>query len=225
MGNIIFNYYAWLKVPDAALPRNIVGYIIQLCLGPLRAVPFTLLSYDEPEEIVKCGEHVGTRSFVPQDLPERKGPRPEVGKWMASHRQVSQLTNDDMHKICVLKYETSCIDNRYLLQTAIDQLVVERSSHVVVKTSTLEKTSDTIFVADSIATPHAIYIASSREIAHVHEGIHGGDYSLHILLSATDCKEVVTKKWGERMPLVGTLVLEQYIIIYTRRTKEEICLC
>jgi len=101
----------------------------------------------------------------------------------------------------------------------MDELVVEHSSHAIVKTSILEKISDAIFVADSIAMPHAICKATSREISHVHEGIRGGHYSLHILLSPTDCKEVITKKWGERMP---KLVPEEYMIIYTPRTKDEV---
>ena len=95
------NYHSWLKVADTALPRNMIGYLTQLCLGPLRADPFTLLPYDNPDEIAKCGHEVGT-SFLHEELPEREGPRPEVSAWIAPHRQITQLTGDDMHKVCGL---------------------------------------------------------------------------------------------------------------------------
>ena len=45
---------------------------------------------------------------------------------------------------------------------------------------------------------------------------------MHLCLSPTDCKEVITKKWGERMTLAGTLMPQEYLIIYTPRTEEEV---
>lgn len=91
------DYQAWLKVADTALPQNIIGYIVQLCLSPLRSQPFDTAPYDDPKEIAKCGE-VGTKSFLPGKLPER-GDRPEILEWIAPNRQTSQLTGDDMHQV------------------------------------------------------------------------------------------------------------------------------
>jgi hypothetical protein len=91
------DYHAWLKVADTALPQNIIGYIVQLCLSPLRSKPFDTAPYDNPKEIAKCGE-VGTKSFLSGKLPQR-GDRPEILKWMAPNRQTSQLTGDDMHTV------------------------------------------------------------------------------------------------------------------------------
>ncbi|KAL2069862.1 hypothetical protein VTL71DRAFT_14541 [Oculimacula yallundae] len=202
----IENYHDWLKVADTALPRNIIGYLTQLCLGPLRADPFTLLPYDYPTEIAKSGLEVGT-SFLPGELPERVGPRPEISKWMAPHRQTSQLTGDDMHK---------------LLAEAMDDLATKYSSHTMVRTSVLEKSGDAFLVADGVVTPNSVAKSTKREIAHVHAGAGSGDYSLHMSLSPADCKEVISKKWGERMTLSGTLVPHEYLIVYTPRTKEEV---
>lgn len=56
----------------------------------------------------------------------------------------------------------------------------------------------------------------------MHTGIGSGEYSLHLTLSPTDCKEVITKRWGERMTLAGTLMPQEYLIVYTPRTKEEV---
>jgi hypothetical protein len=93
---------------------------------------------------------------------------------------------------------------------------------VVVKTSVLEKSGDALFLSDNIAIPHEITKKMKREIAHVHTGVGSGDYSMHMCLAPTDCKEVITKKWGERMTLAGTLVPQEYLLIYTPRTKEEV---
>jgi hypothetical protein len=96
------DYQEWLKVADKALPRNIFGYLLQLCLSPLRTNPFTLLPYDNPSELAKCGGNGGRKSFLPQNLPERDGPRPEIGKWIAPHRQFSQWSDHDTIRVCPL---------------------------------------------------------------------------------------------------------------------------
>jgi hypothetical protein len=86
----------------------------------------------------------------------------------------------------------------------------------------LEKSVDALFLSDSIAIPHKIAKEMKREIAHVHTGAGTEDYSMHMCLAPTDCKEVITKKWGQRMTLAGTLVPQEYLLIYTPRTKEEV---
>jgi len=101
----------------------------------------------------------------------------------------------------------------------MEELVVEHAVRAVIKTSAMEKANNAIFIADPIPTPHAIAKATSREIAHVHVD---ADHSIHALLSPLDCKEVILKKWGERMPLAGSLVPNEYLILYTPRNTEEI---
>ncbi|RDL40975.1 Uncharacterized protein BP5553_00954 [Venustampulla echinocandica] len=200
-------YHEWLKIADAALPRNIFGYLLQLCLEPLRTDPFTTAPYDDPKEIAKCGQGNGRRGFLKTVLPEREGPRPQLAKWIAPHRQISQLTENDMHK---------------LLKQAIDELVVRYSASVTVKTSLLEKEGDAVFVHDNIPIPHSIAKRVKREIVHVHTGVGSGDYSMHLCLSPVDCKEVILRKWGERLTLAGSLMPHEYLMIYTPRTIEEV---
>jgi hypothetical protein len=106
--------------------------------------------------------------------------------------------------------------------TAVAELANKHSAHVVVRTSVLEKSGEALLIADHIATPHAIARKTKREIAHVHAGVGSGEYSMHMCLSPVDCKEVVTKKWGERMTLAGSFVPHEYLIVYTPRTKEEL---
>ncbi len=91
------DYHEWLKICDTALPQNMIGYFISLGLEPFRADPFTTAPYDNTLEITKCGGE--TKSFFRDPLPERSGPPPDICKWMAPNRQVSQLTSDDAHKV------------------------------------------------------------------------------------------------------------------------------
>ncbi len=88
----------------------------------------------------------------------------------------------------------------------------------------MEKSGDALLINDNVATPHSIAKKTSREVAHVHTGVGSGDYSLHLCLSPTDCKEVITKQWGERMTLAGSLMPQEYLIIYTPRTEEEVAI-
>lgn len=106
--------------------------------------------------------------------------------------------------------------------TAVEELAAKHSAHVVVRTSVLEKAGDALLIADHITTPHSIAGKTKREIAHVHAGVGSGEYSMHMCLGPVDCKEVITKKWGERMSLAGSFVPHEYLIIYTPRTKEEL---
>ncbi|PMD35294.1 hypothetical protein L207DRAFT_587605 [Hyaloscypha variabilis F] len=206
MSSFSSHYRDWLKVADTALPQNIFGYLTQASLAPFRADPFTIVPYDDPKEIAKCGK-IGEKSFLPGKLPEREGPRPDMITFMAPNRQVSQLTGDDMHQ---------------LLLAAVAEIAAKHSVHVVVRTSVLEKAGEALLIADHIATPHSIAAKTKREIAHVHAGAGSGEYSMHMCLSPVDCKEVITKKWGERMTLAGSFVPHEYLIIYTPRTKEEV---
>lgn len=109
-----------------------------------------------------------------------------------------------------------------LLLTAVEEIAGKHSAHVVVRTSMLEKSGEALLIADHITTPHSIAGNTKREIAHVHAGAGSGEYSMHMCLSPVDCKEAITKKWGERMTLAGSFVPHEYLIIYTPRTKEEL---
>ena len=57
----------------------------------------------------------------------------------------------------------------------------------------MEKSGDALLIADGIPTPHDIAKKTKREIAHVHAEVGRGDFSMHLCLSPSDCKEVITK--------------------------------
>lgn len=104
----------------------------------------------------------------------------------------------------------------------MEELATKYASQTVVRTSVLEKKGDALLIADDVATPHSIAKSTKREISHVHTGAGSGDYSLHVSLSPADCKEVISKQWGERMTLAGSLMPHEYLMIYTPRTVEEV---
>jgi hypothetical protein len=66
----------------------------------------------------------------------------------------------------------------------------------------MEKSADALLIADGIAAPHEIAKKTKREIAHVHAEVGRGDFSLHLCLSPSDCKEVITKQWGREWALL-----------------------
>ncbi|ATZ56669.1 hypothetical protein BCIN_13g05040 [Botrytis cinerea B05.10] len=202
------DYHGWLEFKENALPSNIFGYLlVQYFLRYFKSKPLDTACYDDPNEIAKCGS-LGHRSFLKQQLPIREGPRPEKGKWVVPHRQVSQFGEKDMHKL---------ID-----QTIID-LAKTYPEHVILTTSALEKHGDALLIADKVPTPHLPARKTKREIAHVHTEGKNVDYSMHAVLSPKDCKDVIEKGWGERMTLAGTLKMPaEYLLIYTPRTESEL---
>lgn len=51
---------------------------------------------------------------------------------------------------------------------------------------------------------------------------HPEDSSLHVWLSEADCKEVVSRGWGERFPMSAIGLIHQgFAFIYAPRTMEE----
>lgn len=84
------DYQKWLQVGPAGPPHNIFGYLISILLGPLKASRFDT-SFSSNARILKKIGPVGERSFLKDvDVPERKGPRPEVCKWILPQRQLDQ---------------------------------------------------------------------------------------------------------------------------------------
>lgn len=97
------------------------------------------------------------------------------------------------------------------------------SNHIILTTSALEKHGDALLISDKVPTPHLPARKTKREIAHVHTEGKNIDYSMHVVLSSKDCKEVIEKGWGERMSLAGTLKMPaQYLMIYAPRSESEL---
>ena len=92
------DYQNWLKLGPGGLPYNFFGYLISALLRPLKASRFDT-SFISNARILKKIGLVGERAFLKdEDVPERKGPRPEVGKWILPQRQLNQKAGDEKSK-------------------------------------------------------------------------------------------------------------------------------
>ena len=84
------DYQKWLQLGRAGPPHNIFGYLISRLLQPLKASRFDT-SFTSNARILKKIGPVGKRAFLKdEDVPERKGVRPEVCKWILPQRQLDQ---------------------------------------------------------------------------------------------------------------------------------------
>jgi hypothetical protein len=100
---------------------------------------------------------------------------------------------------------------------AFDNLVEANSEAVEWRTSVLERRGRAMFLTDTYDLPNPLAYAR-RELAHLHDS----DISGHILLSFDDAREVLSKGWGERHRVAGTIAPLGYMIIYQPRNMKEL---
>lgn len=100
---------------------------------------------------------------------------------------------------------------------AFDNLVDSNPEDVEWRTSVLERRGKAIFLKDAYDLPNPLAYAR-RELAHLHDS----DVSAHILLSFADAKEVLSKGWGERHRVAGTIAPLGYMMLYQPRNLEEL---
>lgn len=100
---------------------------------------------------------------------------------------------------------------------AFEDLVETNSDTVEWRTSVLERRGRAMFLKDRYDLPNPLAYAR-RELAHLHDS----DISGHILLSFRDAKEVLSKGWGERHRVAGTIAPLGYMIIYQPRNTKEL---
>lgn len=99
---------------------------------------------------------------------------------------------------------------------AFEDLVEINSDAVEWGTSVLERRGRAMFLKDTYKLPNPLAYAR-RELAHLHDS----DISAHILLSLGDSREVLSKGWGERHRVAGTIAPLGYMILYQPRNIKE----
>ncbi len=114
------DYQKWLQLGRAGPPYNILGYLISRLLQPLKASRFDT-SFTSNALILKKIGPVGERAFLKaEDMPERKGPRPEVSKWILPQRQLDQKAGGQKSTEVCNTFDSFCWINRVVNQfTAI----------------------------------------------------------------------------------------------------------
>ena len=136
-------------------------------------------------------------------IPQRQGPRPNVGSHPVPHRQTDQPGS--------LRGRVAALDH-------FDARAAREPDVIAYRTSFFEKHSDAITVVKLDRAPEVVRVAHG-EVAHIHPS----DGSMHMILSPTDAITVLETGWGERHPLAGDYpnMPLTYVFVYSPRTIEE----
>lgn len=96
-------------------------------------------------------------------------------------------------------------------------LATKHKAVTQIEDSVLEKRGRALFVQDKENIPE-VAKSNQGEITH----FHASDASSHVTLSYTDAKEVISKGWGERHGLAGSIVPLGYIFLYAPESEKEL---
>lgn len=94
------DYRGYLALGPGGLPHNIIGWLGQMLLKPLRKEPFGTSCYDETAS-GKAGPNGHVAFLVEKDVPVREGPRPAIGNWTAPSRQLSDFADEPTIEVCI----------------------------------------------------------------------------------------------------------------------------
>ncbi|KAJ3178426.1 hypothetical protein HDU85_005224 [Gaertneriomyces sp. JEL0708] len=196
---IYADYKTYLSLGPAGLPHNIFGYFATSVLRLIKRETKSVEEYD------KCEDQ---RSFLEVPLVPREGDRPVLNTHPVPQRQ---LTEKDGGK----EVEEATLQILHTLHAQNPTTVQETMSPH-------EPSSPGLIVHPSIPASSlgATTLSAWREIGHVHNI----DHSSHMVLSPHDCKEVISKGWGERHPCAGRYrgLPNEYLLVYRPRNLEEV---
>jgi len=196
------DYRAWYNVGKGGLPHNFLGYIIQGILSPLKAARFDTSFVSKPKIVAKSGPP-GERAYLKdEDVPPRKGSRPDVYKWILPQRQSNQNPGADI---------------KQTYEKLVHSLAADHPIQLSVKTSILEGSGLALYINPEVEK-HPGAFGTQNEITHFHESDGG---SMHVSISPKDARLVIEKGWGERFGLSGTILPVTYTMVYAPRDEEE----
>lgn len=197
---MINDYRAWVAFGTGGTPPNLQGYLKITKFRILRA--FSGDSLTDVSSIPKTGE-----SYLPDDLPQRKGPAPKVISRTLPQRQYpAKLDKDVYDRLHALPAKYA---EKYPELLVLDKSITEGRS------------TDAIYAKPELpgrkkATQDRIL---GNEIAHVHPA----ENSLHVWLTLPDTRKVVEAGWGQRFPLASLgMVDEGWTFVYAPRSMEEV---
>ncbi|KAB5518020.1 hypothetical protein GE09DRAFT_1195592 [Coniochaeta sp. 2T2.1] len=206
-------YQGWLRMGRGGLPYNFYGYCYNLYLTFRfgRRDTMSTYFYDRPDRYSPAWDNAtreerlnAQKSWLPAPLPVRPGPRSRAIHYCAPQREKNAG-----------EYLDPELKQAYM--KAFEDLVKTNSESVEWRTSVLERRGRAMFLKDTYALPNPLATAR-RELAHLHDS----DISGHILLSFGDAKEVLSKGWGERHRVAGTIAPLGYMILYQPRNLGEL---
>ncbi|KAI1072452.1 hypothetical protein LB507_003267 [Fusarium sp. FIESC RH6] len=195
------DYRGYIALGPGGPPHNVIGWLGQILLKPLKKEPLHTSCYDE-KAIKAAGPNGGVAFLNEKDVPVREAPRPKIGSWTAPSRQLTDLASKDIIEA---------------YQSFLSTLASESPTKLKIASSTLERHGPALFVASDNPS-HPIAKSMYREIGHMH----GSDGSLHLNLAPKDAKLVLERGWGQRHPLAGTVLYLGDIMVYAPRSEEEL---
>ncbi|KAJ9220209.1 hypothetical protein DTO169E5_7379 [Paecilomyces variotii] len=208
------DYKKYMSYGPGGPPYNVFGWLAISLLAPLQREMLDTAVYDQ--DVEELGEE---RTWLKDDdLPQRKGPRPEVGTHAAPQRQLTQTPETEIKEKLLKTFLEIQFNNQNILNIA---------------PSNLEKHTSALFISDLAPRPNPLVTSSTRgEIAHVHGT---AEHSVHVILSPVDSKKVIEAGWGQRHSLSGSTVFRklfgkkramfipnEFLLIYAPRDEEEI---
>ncbi|KAF5666024.1 hypothetical protein FCIRC_10345 [Fusarium circinatum] len=197
------DYRGYLALGPGGPPHNLIGWIGQILLKPLKKEPFHTSCYTE-KACEKAGPNGHVAFLSEEDVPLREAPRPTIGTWTAPSRQLTDTAEKSLIEACGY-------------QSFLSSLASSSSSKLKIATSLAERRGPALFVA-SEKPPHPIAKRTGGEIGHMH----GSDGSMHINLAPKDAKLVLEKGWGQRHPLSGTVLYLGNVMVYAPRNEAEL---
>lgn len=93
------DYRGYIALGPGGPPHNIIGWLGQILLKPLKKEPLHTSCYDE-KAIKAAGPNGGVAFLKEEDVPVREAPRPKIGSWTAPSRQLTDLASKDIIEVC-----------------------------------------------------------------------------------------------------------------------------
>ncbi|KAL2424200.1 hypothetical protein ABEF95_004333 [Exophiala dermatitidis] len=203
------DYQAYLGYGPGGLPYNVFGWLITTTV--LRALAIDTL------DVRKLETDPDQRTWVAAEtekLPERKGPRPTLGRHAVPQRQMDQFAPEEIQKNLITSFES---------------IVTKNPTLIHFKPSQYERRHEAIWVAESVDASKTPFGSTKNknnknkyplEISHVHPN---ADCSVHVVLAPRDAARVIRAGWGQLHGLAGSKVIpKSYVFLYAPRTREEL---
>lgn len=225
------DYKSWHSLGQGGAPRNPLGYFMIKCLGAIYGSR-DLHSTGVYTSIAADNDYEAT-SFLDGPLPARAGQRPNVSRWVAPVRQLSQGSSPETKAVsfntCTyMMYHAACPDPSQALESTILALATQSTPAPPLFAAASSQIEGATHPANALHTlpgaSHPRRVASPRGPSEAYH-FHPSDGSAHAILSAADAGTLLDAGWGERHPLSGAGkggIPVNYVMVYAARDEGEV---
>ncbi|KAI1773619.1 hypothetical protein F4818DRAFT_96048 [Hypoxylon cercidicola] len=204
LSRVVSDYRAWYALGPNGLPLNLFGYLFQAAASPFARLDTRVPAPYDAEQLSKKYGALTLKSFLPDPLPPRSGPRPEVPTFVGPQRQTSQQASAEA---------------RARQEAFLHAFAAANPARVRVRPSNLEgPLFNGLWLEDGLPVRGEFRMLRG-EFAHPH-----GEGSTHLVLSLVDAADAIESGWAERhrMSGVGSLMPWGFVLIYAPRDDAEL---